>query len=69
MRRLDVDFGERSYPIFIAGHLLHNSQCFAPYIKGRQVAIVSNETIAPLYMQALESMLNDYDLLKVVLPS
>lgn len=68
MRRLNVDLGERSYPIFIADHLLHNAQCFTPHIKGRQVAIVSNETIAPLYMQALESLLKDFDLIKVVLP-
>lgn len=68
MRQLYVDLGDRSYPIFIADHLLSDSQCFTPYIKGRQVAIVSNETIAPLYMPALEHLLEDYDLIKIVLP-
>ena len=68
MRQLYVDLGERSYPIFIADHLLHDSQYFVPYIKGRQVAIVSNETITPIYMQALENSLKDYDLIKIVLP-
>ena len=68
MRQLNVDLGERSYPIFIADHLLHDSRCFTPYIKGRQVAIVSNETIAPLYMQALEDLLKDYELIKIILP-
>ena len=68
MRQLYVDLGERSYPIFIADHLLNDSQYFVPHIKGRQVAIVSNETIAPIYMQALESSLKDYDLIKIILP-
>lgn len=68
MLQLNVDLGERSYPIFIADHLLRDSQCFTPYIKGRQVAIVSNETIAPIYMQALEDLLKGYDLIKIILP-
>ena len=68
MRQLNVDLGDRGYPIFIANHLLQDSRFFTPYIRGRQVAIVSNETIAPLYMQSLENALSDYDLLKIVLP-
>ena len=68
MRQLNVDLGDRSYPIFIADHLLRDSRSFTPYIRGHQVAIVSNETIAPLYMQALEHLLTDYDLIKIVLP-
>ena len=68
MRQLNVDLGDRSYPIFIADDLLRDPQCFVPYIHGRQVAIVSNETIAPLYMAELENLLSDYDVLNVVLP-
>lgn len=68
MPELNVDLGNRSYPIFIADNLLQNSDFLVSYIKGRQVAVVSNETIAPLYMSTLEKSLCDYDLIKIILP-
>ena len=54
MITLKVDLDERSYPIFIGRdlleHFISDSSLIAPYISGRQVVIVSNETIAPLYL-------------------
>ena len=49
MQTLHVELGERRYPIFI-GSQLAISDCLMPYIKGQQVMIVSNETVAPLYL-------------------
>ena len=68
MLTLDVDLGDRSYPIFIGSGLLDNPDLLCPYIKGKQVVIVSNETVAPLYSARLESLLSEYDLTQVVLP-
>ncbi len=68
MLELSVDLGDRSYPIFIGAGLLERSEYFTPYIHGKQVVIVSNETVAPLYMHKLEALLEGYDLLKVILP-
>ncbi len=46
-----VNLGEhRSYPIFIGQNLLEQQQYLLPYITGRHVCIVTNETIAPLYL-------------------
>ncbi len=53
MRTLKVDLGERSYPIFI-GKDLFLAEYLLPYIGGKQVMIVSNETVAPLYIEKLK---------------
>ncbi|MCP5433839.1 MAG: 3-dehydroquinate synthase [Chromatiaceae bacterium] len=68
MRTLTVDLGDRSYPIFIGPDLVANSALYQPHIHGRQVMIVSNETVAPLYLDRVESALTDYRLARVILP-
>ncbi|NWK72803.1 3-dehydroquinate synthase [Acinetobacter sp. SwsAc6] len=50
MQTLYVELGERRYPIFI-GSDLNPQSLLAPYIHGQQVMIVSNETVAPLYLE------------------
>ena len=59
MQTLYVELGERRYPIFI-GSQLDPKQLLEPYIHGQQVMIVSNVTVAPLYLshyqEALESL-------------
>ncbi|ENX47562.1 3-dehydroquinate synthase [Acinetobacter sp. NIPH 542] len=59
MQTLHVELGERRYPIFI-GSQLDPKQLLEPYIHGQQVMIVSNETVAPLYLshyqEALQSL-------------
>ncbi len=70
MQKLTVELGEqRSYPIYIGAGLLSNQSYFFPYIHGHQVCIVTNETIAPLYLDAIRSLLADkYQVDVVVLP-
>ncbi len=68
MQTLHVDLAERSYPIHIGAGLLSRGDLLAPHIVGRQVAIVTNETIAPLYLQALQDTLADYRVTPIVLP-
>ena len=68
MQTLQVDLGERSYPIYIGADILVRPDLLASHIAGRQVAIVTNETVAPLYLRALESVLGGYMLTSVVLP-
>lgn len=67
-RVLEVDLGERSYPIFIGDGLLGRPELLQPYIGGRQVMVVSNETVAPLYMQRLLPGLGDCQVEQVILP-
>jgi len=50
---LTVDLGDRSYPIFIGASLIDNRDYLVPYLKGESALIVSNETVAPLYLDRL----------------
>ncbi|OAL77862.1 3-dehydroquinate synthase [Acinetobacter sp. SFB] len=50
MQTLHVELGDRRYPIFI-GSDLNPQSLLEPYIKGKQVMIVSNTTVAPLYLE------------------
>lgn len=68
MRTLTVNLAERSYPIYIGTDLLRQAQLFIPHIVGRKVAIVSNTTVAPLYMQQLREALQDYECTEIILP-
>ena len=56
--QLIVELGDRSYPIHIGEGLLQMSGVFAPYIKGEQVLVVTNETVAPLYLGLIEKNLS-----------
>ena len=68
MQTLKVELGERSYPIYIGEGLLGQPQLLAPHIAGRQVAVISNVTVAPLYLERLTASLGAYSVLPVVLP-
>ena len=50
MQTLHVELGDRRYPIFI-GSDLNPQSLLEPYIKGKQVMIVTNTTVAPLYLE------------------
>jgi len=59
-RTLTVELGERSYPIHIGVGLLNRSDSFVPYLAGSQVMIVTNETVAPHYLDTLRSSLPEH---------
>jgi 3-dehydroquinate synthase len=68
MQTLTVDLGDRSYPIYIGPGLLRNKELYSPHVKGRQVLIVTNETVAPIYLDDVKSALTDYQVDTVILP-
>lgn len=57
MIELHVDLGERAYPIRIGSQLLARPETWAPHLSGRTVGIVTNNTIAPLYLEAVRGPL------------
>lgn len=68
-RTLTVALGERSYPIHIGVGLLKRANMLEPYLAGQQVMVVTNETIAPLYLETLCAGLPSHlDIRTVVLP-
>jgi len=68
MKKLQVELGNRSYPIFIGSGLLCQSGLFSEHIKSRQVIVVTNETIASLYLDAVLKNLQNYAVETVILP-
>ena len=68
MRKLTVNLGERSYPIYIGEGLLSSEEVFSSLIKTSQVMVVSNTTIGALYLEKLNGTLNKYSPVSVVIP-
>jgi 3-dehydroquinate synthase len=57
MIKLTVDLGPRSYPILIGSGLLSRSGVLEPYLARRDVLVVTNETVGPIYEQPLLALL------------
>jgi 3-dehydroquinate synthase len=53
MHTLDVSLGERSYPIRIGRDLFDDAEGILPFLKRPRAVVVTNETIAPLYLDRL----------------
>ena len=68
MKTLTVELGERSYPIFIGHGLLDEPALLTQHVHGRQVMVVTNETIAPLYLDKVREIFSDFELATVILP-
>jgi len=68
MQVLTVNLGDRSYPIYIGEQLLSQPDLLTQHIRGRQICVVTNETVAPLYLEKLCSVLSGYQIDSVILP-
>lgn len=68
MNTLQVELGNRSYPIYIGCDLLEMPELYVRHIKGKQVLIVTNETVAPLYLDTVLAQLKAYKSAQVILP-
>lgn len=68
MQVLQVELGQRSYPIYIGAGLLDDPELLPRHIPAGSAVVVSNETVAPLYLSRLERHLTDYRSASVVLP-
>jgi 3-dehydroquinate synthase len=68
MKTLPLDLGDRSYPIYIGAGLLDRPELLSRHIPGTRVAIVTNETVAPLYLARLRAHVVSLKPVEVVLP-
>ena len=70
MKTLTVGLGERSYPIHIGSSLLANSDLLSAHLPRKRVAIVTNTTVAPLYLETLQHTLQQIGVhsVSVILP-
>jgi 3-dehydroquinate synthase len=70
MQTLTVDLGDRSYPIHIGAGLLNQPELILPHLAQKRVVVVTNTTVAPLYLDRLTAALADAGIAatSVVLP-
>lgn len=68
MAILNLDLGTRSYPIYIDSGLLSKTELLSSHIRAKRVCIVSNDLVAPLYIDALKAKLTDFTVDEVILP-
>lgn len=70
METLSVALGDRSYPIHVGRALLDRGDLLAPFLRQPKVAIVTNTTVASLYLQRLAKTLRriDVDIAEIILP-
>ena len=57
MQTLKVDLANRSYPIHIGRNLIADASLILPHLKRKHVAVVTNTTVAPLYLAKLTQTL------------
>jgi len=70
MQMLTVGLGERSYPIHIGGGLLGRAELLRDCLPRKRAAIVTNTTVAPLYLEKLQGTLQSLGVgsVPVILP-
>ena len=67
MIEIQVELGDRAYPIWIGTGLLRDRALVRRAVPARQILVVSNETVAPLYAPTLLSHFDDRNVEQVIL--
>ena len=65
---INVKLGDRAYPITIGNSILGNKFDFDQWIKGKDCLVVTNEIVAPLYLDLLLSSINNKKVETLILP-
>jgi 3-dehydroquinate synthase len=68
MKTLNVSLTQRSYPLYIGANLISRADLFDRHIQSKQVMVVSNETVAPLYLDRVLANLQERRVATVILP-
>ncbi|MGX9461099.1 3-dehydroquinate synthase [Shewanella sp. A14] len=58
MQQIQVQLGDRSYPIYIGQDLMNDSELLTRYLTNKKALIVSNDTIAPLYLTKIQQAMS-----------
>lgn len=69
MKKINIQFDERSYPIYIGEGLISNYELISQHILGKKVAIITNETVADIYLKTLMETVSPHkELISIILP-
>jgi len=67
MKILNVELGDRSYPIYIGSGLLEDAKIITSHIKTKRICIVSNTTVSKLYLENIKNLLDDYQVVEAII--
>jgi len=69
MKTITINLEERSYPIYVGQSLLDDRSLLLRHAQAKTIAVVTNETIAPLYLDRLIKTLGaDKKIISIILP-
>jgi 3-dehydroquinate synthase len=68
MESLSVALGSRAYPIHIGSGLISRAELYAPHLAGGSAAIVTNDVVAPLYLQKVGLALQGARVAQIIVP-
>ena len=60
MKILNLDLSHSLIPILFGEQLLSEKKILSKFILGTEVLVISNETLAPLYLEKVQNLLSDY---------
>ena len=61
MQTVNIDLADRSYSVYIGSGILGQDHPAFEIARGSTALIVSNETVAPLYLESLTHSLGETD--------
>lgn len=67
-KRVQIELGDRSYPIHIGAGLLAQTELLTSALAGQQVLVVTNDAVAPLYLKPVLDALDTLDTHSLILP-
>ena len=68
LKILNVELGDKSYPIYIGRDLFSDKTCLEKHISGQQVMVVTNSKIEPLYLDKVKNLLGNFEVQVTILP-
>ena len=68
MEKIDVSLGTETYPIHIGHNLLKDTDVLSTYVLSKQVVIISDSTVADLYLANLKRKLSNKESHEFIIP-
>jgi len=68
MITVNVDLADRSYPIIIGNGFMGRPGMLDPYLRGQDVMVITNDVVAPIYLEPLKNILGERHIEVVELP-
>ena len=69
MKTININLEKRGYPIYVGEGLLDTCDLVKEHIPNKKVAIITNDKVAPLYLQKISNILSvEKEIIPIILP-